>query len=71
MAKKKSSPWISTADAARELGVSAKFLLRQRNQLFKKNQHWRSKNPLAWRQTYLWHIKRCEEHLERLMDQVE
>lgn len=71
MPKKKSSPWVSTAVAAYELGVSAKFLLRNRTELFKKSVHWRCKNPNAWRPTYSWHLQRCEAHYEKLMEDFE
>jgi predicted ArsR family transcriptional regulator len=58
------SVWVSTSQAAAELGVSTKFLLNQRERLFKKGIHWRCINPEAWRPTYRWHLKRLQQLME-------
>lgn len=58
MARK--SPWVTTSKAAEALGVSAKFLRAQRDQLFKKGTHYRVVNPAAWRPEYRWHLKQLE-----------
>jgi hypothetical protein len=57
----KSSPWVTTSTAAAALGVSAKFLRAQRDQLFKKGTHYRVVNPAAWRPEYRWHLPRIEK----------
>ena len=54
------SPWVTTSKAAEALGVSAKFLRTQRDQLFKKGTHYRVVNPAAWRPEYRWHLKKLE-----------
>lgn len=63
-AKKNSGPWVSTTQAATELGCSNKFLLSQRDRLFKSGTHYRVLNPEAWRPTYRWHLKRLQELME-------
>lgn len=55
------SNWVTTSVAARELGCTAKFLREQRDKLFKLGRHYRSLNPHAWRPTYRWHLKRCQQ----------
>jgi predicted ArsR family transcriptional regulator len=50
------SSWVTTTKAAESLGVSAKFLRKQRDQLFKKGTHYRVVNPATWRPEYRWHL---------------
>jgi len=57
----KSKAWYSTTEAAAALGVSVWFLRENRTTLFKKGVHWKAKNPKAYRPTYLWHLKNCEQ----------
>ncbi|MDB9527931.1 hypothetical protein PN498_18200 [Oscillatoria sp. CS-180] len=71
MAKSR-SPWVSTKQLAEELGCSQKFIRETlKDELFKKNQHYRNINPSAWRPTYRWHLKKCldsfqENEVEKL-----
>lgn len=58
----KRSPWVSTAVAARELGVSKCFLYANRELAFKRGKHWRCINPSAYRPTYQWHLKNIEKY---------
>jgi hypothetical protein len=53
--------WFKTTDAAAMLGVSKDFLLEQRGRLFLKGKHWKVLNPRAYRPTYLWHVRNCEQ----------
>lgn len=61
---KKRSPWVSTTQAAAELGCSITFLYRQRGELFKPKTHYKTLNPRAWRPTYRWHLPRCQKLME-------
>lgn len=65
MAKKLSSEWISTQEAARSLGCSTDHLFNLKNEGFLKcGKHWRDiRKPSALRATYRWHLKRVEEKL--------
>ncbi|NET39611.1 MAG: DNA-binding protein [Cyanothece sp. SIO1E1] len=64
-AKKQRSPvWVSTSKAAAELGCSTDFLLDNREKLFQRGKHWRNLNPQAWRPTYRWHLKHCEQLMQ-------
>jgi hypothetical protein len=60
----KTSPWVSTATAARELGCSTDFLYRHRGELFQLRQHYKVLNPTAWRPTYRWHLPNCQQLME-------
>jgi len=55
--------WVSTSQAAKHLGVSNAFLLRNRLVLFEPKVHWRSINPHAARPSYRWNL----ENLEKMM----
>lgn len=69
MAKKgRSSPWVSTAIAAKSLAVHPSFLLNNRADLFKRGMHWKIKNPTAARPTYLWHLPTLEKWQEGEVD---
>lgn len=56
--------WLSTREAAIALGVSHGQMLRLRDQdVFKSGKHYRKKNPIAARPSYVWHIDRCGDAL--------
>lgn len=59
---KGSQDWKGTTEACAALGISRWLLadLRDSRQL-RKGYHWRVKNPIAARLTYLWHVPRIEE----------
>lgn len=58
------SEWLSTHQAAMQLGISASLLLRLRSEgFFKIKTHYRKKNPRSARPTYIWHIDRCGDAL--------
>lgn len=63
MAKRKPE-WVTTTEAAKSLGCSAKYLRSQRGKLFKRGRHYRSLNPHAWRPTYRWNITALREVME-------
>lgn len=56
--------WASTVLAAKELGITPRELLALRAKgVLKRKQHYRVKNPIAARPTYVWNIPNCEETL--------
>lgn len=57
--------WVSTTQAAADLGVSAKYLLKHRGGLFVSGQHWLNINPTAWRPTYRWNVIAVKEVLSK------
>jgi hypothetical protein len=59
MPKKVARVWVTTTQAAAELGCSPKYL-RENRDLFKRGTHYRSLNPRAWRPTYRWHLKNLQ-----------
>ena len=57
--------WIETDQAAVQLGITPRQLLKLRSKgIFKAGKHWRKKNPIAARPTYVWHAERCSKILE-------
>lgn len=57
--------WIETEQAAVELGITPRQLLKLRSKgVFKAGKHWRKKNPIAARPTYIWHVEKCSKILE-------
>jgi len=65
MAKPCKRDWVSTTAMAQELGCSVSFLLRHRDELFMRGQHWKVMNPIAYRKTYRWNritVIRVMEH---------
>jgi len=57
--------WMDTDLAAIELGITRRQLLKLRLKgVFKSGKHYRKKNPIAARPTYVWHIERCSKILE-------
>ncbi|WP_103666438.1 hypothetical protein [Pseudanabaena sp. BC1403] len=57
--------WIPTEQAAVELGITPRQLRKLRLQgVFKAGKHYRKKNPIAARPTYVWHCDRCAKVLE-------
>lgn len=56
--------WVTTTEAAAELGCSAKYLRENRDTLFQKGTHYRVLNPQAWRPTYRWHLKKIQKLME-------
>jgi hypothetical protein len=57
--------WIDTDQAAFQLGITRRQLLKLRLQgVFKAGKHYRKKNPIAYRPTYVWHVERCSKILE-------
>lgn len=57
-----SSEWKETTQAAQELGLTPRQLLKLRTQLFTAGKHYRCKNPTVpdKQKRYLWHVTRCE-----------
>lgn len=56
--------WISTEKAAEALGLSVSQLYNLRSQgVFKRRKHYKTKNPIASRPTYLWNVEECEKVL--------
>lgn len=65
MAKPKPArAWLTTSQAAAELGCSPKYLRENRDTLFKRGTHYRVLNPSAWRPTYRWHLKKIQKLME-------
>ncbi len=66
MPKKLPSDWVSTAKAAKELGVSVKTLWKwRREKNLKAGHHYRDiSSPNAARPTYRWHLARLEKLFE-------
>lgn len=59
--RKLSSDWVSSGAMCRELGFSAKHLLKLRGEkLLAEGTHWVNISPNAGRPTYRYHIKRCK-----------
>lgn len=58
MPRTTSKQWLTTSQAAQALGCSPKFLIRNKDDLFKKGKHYRVLDPRAWRPTYRWHVGR-------------
>lgn len=57
--------WIDTDQAAVQLGITRRQLLKLRLKgVFKAGKHYRKKNPIAYRPTYVWHVERCSKILE-------
>jgi len=57
--------WVETDEAALQLGITRRQLLKLRSKgVFKAGKHYRKKPPLAARPAYIWHIKKCSEILE-------
>ncbi len=57
--------WIETEQAAFKLGITPRQLLKLRSKgVFKAGKHYRKKNPIAARPTYVWNVDRCEKVLE-------
>lgn len=69
MPKKAPRVWLTTTQAAAELGCSPKYLRENRLKLFKNGTHYRSLNPQAWRPTYRWHLKNLQAFMAALADQ--
>ncbi len=56
--------WVSTSEAVKHLGISKALLLKLRVQgVLKPKTHYRKKNPIASRPTYLWNIDQCGDTL--------
>jgi hypothetical protein len=54
--------WLSTEATADALGITPRQLLALRAAgVFKARKHYRKKNPIAHRPTYIWHCDRCAE----------
>lgn len=64
MTKRKPRVWVSTSEAAEALGCSAKYLRENRDDVFKRGEHYRVLNPKAWRPTYRWHLKKIQKLME-------
>lgn len=62
------SDWLPTSQAAAQLGLSARQLLKLRTQVFSSGTHYRVKNPKVpeRQRRYLWHVQRCEPLLNPL-----
>ena len=57
--------WIDTDQAALQLGITPRQLLKLRSKgVFKAGKHWRKKNPIAARPAYVWHVEKCSKILE-------
>jgi hypothetical protein len=58
--------WVTTTEAAKKLGFSADHLRQLRiDGLFDRGFHYRAiSGKKARRQTYRWHVARCEATLE-------
>ncbi|MDX2254701.1 MAG: hypothetical protein NW214_04215 [Pseudanabaenaceae cyanobacterium bins.39] len=57
--------WMETEQAALQLGITPRQLLKLRSKgIFKAGKHWRKKNPIAARPTYIWHVEKCSKILE-------
>lgn len=64
MAKKAPRVWLTTSQAAAELGCSPKYLRENRDTIFKRGTHYRVLNPNAWRPSYRWHLKKIQKLME-------
>jgi hypothetical protein len=57
--------WLETDQAAVKLGITRRQLLKLRSKgVFKSGKHYRKKNPIAARPTYIWHVEKCSKILE-------
>lgn len=57
--------WLETDQAAVQLGITPRQLLKLRSKgIFKVGRHYRKKNPVAARPTYIWHVEKCSKILE-------
>jgi len=63
MARPLKGTWVSSSKMADLLGVSAKYLHRQRGKLLKLGEHWRNISPKAQRPTYQFHREKVEQAL--------
>lgn len=61
---KKTRVWLTTTQAAEELGGTPKYLRENRDTIFKRGTHYRVLNPNAWRPTYRWHLKKIQKLME-------
>ena len=66
----RSSPWVTTAIAAKHLGIHHKTLTRKIGTLFEQGVHYRVIDPTAYRPTYRWHLYRLEKLMERKAGQM-
>lgn len=56
------SQWLETSKAACVLGVSKNTLLKLRSiGVLTAKKHYRKKNPVAARPSYIWNIEKCGE----------
>ncbi len=64
-----SSDWVETSQAAAQLGLTPRQLLKLRSQIFTAGKHYRVKNPTVpeRQRRYLWHVARCEPLLSPLV----
>jgi hypothetical protein len=61
----KQGDWIDTDQAALQLGITRRQLLKLRSKgIFKAGKHYRKKNPIAARPAYIWHVEKCSKILE-------
>jgi hypothetical protein len=51
---KRDQEWVSTTVMTQALGIHRDTLLRLKGEIFTQGKHWRVKNPLSFRKTYLW-----------------
>ena len=60
------SKWVSTAIAAKELGISRKHLLKlKKDGLFKVGKHWIDiRRSMSARATYRWSLEMCLKALQ-------
>jgi len=57
--------WLETEKAALQMGITPRQLLKLRSKgIFKAGKHYRKKNPVAYRPTYIWHVEKCSKILE-------
>lgn len=63
------SDWVSTSEAAEQLGFSARHLMRLKECRFLVQRiHWKNINPYAARPTYRWNVKAINRALEAKVD---
>jgi len=57
--------WLNTEATAAALGITSRQLLALRAAgVFKTKEHYRKKNPIAARPTYIWNVVRCAKAIE-------
>jgi hypothetical protein len=57
--------WLNTEATAAALGLTPRQLLALRAQgTLKPKVHYRKKNPISHRPTYIWNVVRCAEVIE-------